>query len=695
MNTTKCSTIARNALCLAGDANQQLEKTESKKTMKKAILVSLVLAVAGIAGAANVPSGLTGLWRFQDNNNFGAATIGNDITFNTSYGALLTGPYTEIGIDSWHTKFTDGAIFQEQQYNYMSVAHGISANGGGSYVNQYTVAIDYFQGSEVGFWNGNYYNSLFQTATGNGNDGDLFIRGPSRTNSVIGCGDTGYSTLTFDSSTWHRIVWSVDNSSFFRVYVDGVLFLDAPGQGVDGRFSLDPSFLLFADNDGEDAWGLVGTAMIWDHALTTAEVAGMGGWTNGAATPTPLHFSDAPPTLMSVSPADGETNVAPGFAYRAIILDLDGLVDTSSIQLLLDGAPMTPVITTTLAQKCITLSGGLLQSGTTHKYTLVAAASGVYSTNEVTFTVQHNTSYEWRFTSGDLSAALGNGVMSYADPDNTPGITSFGTTDGSTVPFINGSPAKYMHVPAFTLNTDGYLLQFNDSGPNVGAEPKINRYTLIFDILVPGPIPWPDWVVPFFNTDPYNLDDADFYLTGKGEIGIGFGGYSATNIIAANNWYRIAFVADLKANTLTYYVNGTNVKSRAADGLGGRWSLYSNQDAGPDLLLFNEPTGTSTHELYLSSVAFADRVLSADEIAGLGGPSANGILVPSFTPKPTLAIRAGTSGATVSWPTNYVGYALEQADSLTAPQWKPVAGITNNAMSVIAGSTARFYRLAQ
>jgi hypothetical protein len=32
---------------------------------------------------------------------------------------------------------------------------------------------------------------------------------------------------------------------------------------------------------------------------------------------------------------------------------------------------------------------------------------------------------------------------------------------------------------------------------------------------------------------------------------------------------------------------------------------------------------------------------------------------------------------------------------VTAPQWKPVAGITNNAVSVIAGSTARFYRLAQ
>ena len=422
-------------------------------------------------------------------------------------------------------------------------------------------------------------------------------------------------------------------------------------------------------------------------------------WAAGSGTndtPTPLVFSDTTPDVISVSPADGETNVAPDFAYQATILDLVGLIDTNSIQLLLDGAPMTPVVTTTLAQKVIKFSGGgLLQSGSTHKYTLVASASGVSSTNEVTFKVQNYTSYEWRFTNGDLSASLGNGVMTYADESTTPGLTSFGTTDGSTVPHINGSPAKYMHVPGFTLDTDGYRLLFNDSGPNVGASANINRYTLLMDMLVPGP--WSlTWIVPFFNTDPYNLNDADFYLYGDGSIGIG-SGYSATNVMTPNTWYRVAFVADLKANTLTYYVNGTNVKSRAADGLGGRWALYSNQDAGPDLLLFNEgdTSGVYTHELYVSSVAFVDRVLSADELAALGGPNANGILVPSITPRPVLAIQRATGGATVSWPTNYVGYTLEQADSLNAPQWKPVAGITNNAVSVIASSAAKFYRLAR
>ena len=84
---------------------------------------------------------------------------------------------------------------------------------------------------------------------------------------------------------------------------------------------------------------------------------------------------------------------------------------------------------------------------------------------------------------------------------------------------------------------------------------------------------------------------------------------------------------------MSFYVNGTQVAagSQSGSGLDGRWSLYSNQDFGPDLFLFNEGDtgGIYTHELYVSSVAFTDRVLSAAELAGLGGPSADGILVPS------------------------------------------------------------------
>ncbi len=87
----------------------------------------------------------------------------------------------------------------------------------------------------------------------------------------------------------------------------------------------------------------------------------MGGWIDGTATPTPLVYNNTP-EVVSVSPADGETNVAPDFAYQALILDPVQIVDTNSVQLLLDGLPVTPVVTRPAGSVFVKFSGGgLLQ----------------------------------------------------------------------------------------------------------------------------------------------------------------------------------------------------------------------------------------------------------------------------------------------------------------------------------------------
>jgi len=99
----------------------------------------------------------------------------------------------------------------------------------------------------------------------------------------------------------------------------------------------------------------------------------------------------------------------------------------------------------------------------------------------------------------------------------------------------------------------------------------------------------------------------------------------------------------------------------------------------------------------LAGAALATGVLSvrASEAAALGGPSANGILVPSFAPLPSMTIQQRSGNATIAWPASYVGYALEQSDILVTPQWKPVAGITNNSVVVSATGANKFFRLVQ
>ncbi|MFO1477759.1 MAG: LamG-like jellyroll fold domain-containing protein [Verrucomicrobiota bacterium] len=259
--------------------------------MKTTALGLAVLTTAAIVNAQNVPTtGLTGLWRFQNSAAPLTATIGNNMTTSDpGNSAPFIGPWTVI-----NPGLSDNGIVQETAWNYLTVNPNFHANGGGDYVNKYTVMIDYIQTSGVG----SSWNSLFQTAAdGHANDGDLWIA-PDGT---MGSGDIGYSSSGINAGTWHRIAWSVDNGNFFRIYVDGSLLLDGAGQSVDGRYSLYPDvFNLFADNDWEDQWGLVGTVATWDHALTTDEIAGMGGWLNGSPDPTALTIPE-PSTLALVA----------------------------------------------------------------------------------------------------------------------------------------------------------------------------------------------------------------------------------------------------------------------------------------------------------------------------------------------------------------------------------------------------------
>jgi hypothetical protein len=70
---------------------------------------------------------------------------------------------------------------------------------------------------------------------------------------------------------------SVDNGSHFNVYVDGNLWLNGNIQPVDGRFSLDPVFHVFADNDGDDAPMNLSNLAVWDQALDAAAIGALGG----------------------------------------------------------------------------------------------------------------------------------------------------------------------------------------------------------------------------------------------------------------------------------------------------------------------------------------------------------------------------------------------------------------------------------
>jgi hypothetical protein len=259
---------------------------------------------------------------------------------------------------------------------------------------------------------------------------------------------------------------------------------------------------------------------------------------------------------------------------------------------------------------------------------MVLAAAAALSTTS------HAVIYEWTFNNSNLNDAFVHGSM------QAVGATapSFLTTNGTTIPHIGGVQARALNVPSFTSPLDGYNLSFDQTGPNGGGA-YINQYTIIFDLFSPGA---PDWQA-LFQTDPENTtatnNDADWYVAPDGALGIGAIGYTFAGAVQQDTWHRITFAADLSLSRVTYYIDGIFVLLGSSN-LDGRFSLYSNVDAGADLRLFNEgdTTDVYTHEMYINSVALVDRELTDSEVSALGGPKAGGI----FIPEPGAAVLVVT-----------------------------------------------------
>ena len=155
--------------------------------------------------------------------------------------------------------------------SYYRMTHDIAPNGGGAYVNEYSLQID-FKVRSLGIW-----HTFFQTHTSNSNDGDCFINPEGN----IGVAATGYSSYAVRTNEWYRLVISVKNGSFYRYYLDGGLLLNGTVQGRDGRFGLEELLLVFADENGEDGEIDCAELAIWDRPLTPDEVTSLGGYGHG------------------------------------------------------------------------------------------------------------------------------------------------------------------------------------------------------------------------------------------------------------------------------------------------------------------------------------------------------------------------------------------------------------------------------
>jgi hypothetical protein len=243
------------------------------------------LALLGGPSASGIPlalpaSSVTGQWDFDGGSL--AATVGQPLQYldgaggvaeaATSYGTTTDFGIADIGDAPAQVLKVTGDLNTKIGYKMF---HGISPNGGGQRVNEYTIVFDIYVSPVRGG-----AASLLQTSSlDNTDDGDLFWQG-----SNFGQGVGGYNgTGAFTPNAWHRVAASYDEGSakpHVLKYVDGIYQDDwTANQGLDDpRRALQQYAILFADGDNDErALMYVNSVQIRAGTMSKDELAALGG----------------------------------------------------------------------------------------------------------------------------------------------------------------------------------------------------------------------------------------------------------------------------------------------------------------------------------------------------------------------------------------------------------------------------------
>jgi hypothetical protein len=244
---------------------------------------------AAVLTVINPPVFVTGQWDFLLGNL--AASYGADLQYNSTNTDTTFGTTTSFGISDINGTPTSVMHFTPpaaQQWGGYIMYHGAAPNGGGAYVNQYTLIFDiYYPANSDATW-----RSLWQTDTGNTSDGDLFV------GTSDGLGISSIYDGYVSPGAWHRIAAAFDlTGPVLTKFIDGVKVGNQTAglSAVDSRFSLDPSALVFADNDGDVAEAFVSSIQFSNGRRPDAFIEALGG-------PSPLKI----PGIIRATLANGQ-----------------------------------------------------------------------------------------------------------------------------------------------------------------------------------------------------------------------------------------------------------------------------------------------------------------------------------------------------------------------------------------------------
>ncbi|MBI2924182.1 MAG: hypothetical protein HYY24_00575 [Verrucomicrobia bacterium] len=349
------------------------------------------------------------------------------------------------------------------------------------------------------------------------------------------------------------------------------------------------------------------------------------------------------PYLSAAKPGPGDVNVSTAPKLQLEITEVNSQITPGSIKLSINGAAVT------LTTEAITKSGAV----TTIRYNVAQplepkaeqklklefthtggeSVSREYSFITGTASAGGFAGGQWDFDNGNLEASIGRDLR-YID-DSLASRYQFGTTTQLGIEGINGKEAKVIHIP-YTTGDEGPIFKQiglrmrHNITPNGGGQ-EVNQWTLIMDVYW-GPVG--SGFGSILQTHDFdNPTDGDmFWRASDGSYGKGCcSNYDGISQEPGHNhkrgeWARVVFSANIPEKRLAKYVNGFKHREDVGgDGasIDGRFGLP------PEVFLFGDGDDNERSEAFVNSIQIREGALSDDEVAALGGPSADGIPTPN------------------------------------------------------------------
>jgi YVTN family beta-propeller protein len=269
-----------NGVDLAGATNATLELSSVSSANQGVYSVLVSDASGAVISSGAVLSvyelAVTGQWDF-DLGDLRAA-IGSDLEYSGDTASLTSFPVADLkGQPTRVMAFGSNSLHQG-----FLMHHGAAGNGGGHFVNQYTLLMDVmFPAASSGRW-----RALFQTDPYNheGNDAEFHVGNGTATPDPNGLGADGQFNGSLTADTWYRIAFAVDlaapDGRQLTKYVNGAKVGEQPlSGGLDGRYALGPAALLFTtglSSGGFTQPGFVSSIQFVNGCLSPAAITALG-----------------------------------------------------------------------------------------------------------------------------------------------------------------------------------------------------------------------------------------------------------------------------------------------------------------------------------------------------------------------------------------------------------------------------------